>query len=156
VPGGQPAGPGRCVTLPPIRHQVVYQDVRPYGCASALCMVPASWLRDALGAGRAAFADTFNAAEVMAMRPEDRNARQVRQVVADGATRDELEKHIAFLRSPGVPGGAHPMIIFNDGDHQGPWKTAAPGREDDTQTVTLGAAEPPMAWQARAGGRHAL
>jgi len=117
-------------------------------------MVPASWLRDALGVRRAAFADTFNAAEVMAMGPEDRSARQVRQVVADGATRDELEKRIAFLRSPGAPGDARPMIIFNDGDHQSSWKTAVPGREDDTQTVTLGAAE--MAWQAWAGGRHAL
>ena len=50
---------------------------------------------------RAAFADTFNAAEVLGMRPEDRNLLQVRQAFA------ELQ-------------------------------------------VT------PMAWQARAGGSHAL
>jgi hypothetical protein len=122
-------------------------------------MVRASWLRDALGVRRAAFADTFDAAEVMAMRPEDGNARQVQQAFADGATLDELEKPIAFLRSPGAPGDAHPMISFNDEDNQGPWKTAAPGREDDTQTVTLGAAElpvTPMAWQTGTGGRRAL
>jgi hypothetical protein len=77
-------------------------------------MVPASWLRDALGVRRAAFADTFNAAEVMAMRPEDRNARQVQQAFADGATLDELDKHIAFLRSLGAPGDAHPMIGVKD------------------------------------------
>jgi len=104
-------------------------------------MVSASWLRDTLGVRRAAFADTFKAAEVMAMRPEDGNARQVRQAFADGATMDELEKHIAFLRSPGAPGDAQPA------------------REDDTRTVRLGAAKlqvPPMAWQTRTGGGHAL
>ena len=139
--------------------QVVYQDVRPYRCASALCMVPASWLRDALGLGRAAFADTFNAAEVMAMRPEDRNARQVQQALADGANLDEPEKHIAFLRSPDAPGDAYPMISLNDEDNQKPWKTDQPGREDDAQTVTLGAAKlpvTPMAWQTRTGGSRAL
>jgi hypothetical protein len=122
-------------------------------------MVSASWLRDALGVRRAAFADTFNAAEVMAMRPEDRNARQVQQAFADGATLDEPEKHIAFPRSPGAPGDAHPKISFNDEGNQRPWKTAAPAREYDTQTVMLGAAElqvTPMAWQARTGGSHAL
>ena len=41
--------PGRTTSGDPGGHQVVCQDVRPYGCASALCMVPASWLRDALG-----------------------------------------------------------------------------------------------------------
>jgi len=93
------------------------------------------------------------------MRPGDRNARQVQRASADGATLDEPEKHIAFPRSPGAPGDAYPIIIFNDDDNQKPLKTAAPGREDDTQAVTLRAAElpvPPMAWQARAGGRHAL
>ena len=122
-------------------------------------MVPASWLRDALGVRRAAFADTFDAAEVMAMRPEDGNARQVQQAFADGATLDELEKPIAFLRSPGAPGDAHPMISFNDDDDHKPWKTDQPAREDDTQTVTLGAAElqvTPMAWQTGTGGRRAL
>jgi hypothetical protein len=118
-------------------------------------MVPASWLRDTLGVRQAAFADTFNAAEVMAMRPGDGNARQVQQAFVGGATLDELEKHIAFLRSP----GAHPMISFNDDDDRKPWKTDQPAREDDTQTVTLGAARlrvTPVAWQARTGGSHAL
>jgi hypothetical protein len=50
------------------------------------------------------------------MRPEDRNARQVQQAFAGGATLDELDKHIAFLRSPGAPGDAHPMISVNDED----------------------------------------
>jgi hypothetical protein len=72
------------------------------------------WLRDTLGVRRAAFADTFDAAEVMAMRPEDRNARQVQQAFADGATLDELEKHIAFLRCLGAPGDAHPRISAKD------------------------------------------
>jgi hypothetical protein len=142
-----------------MRHQVVYQDVRPYWCVSALCMVPASWLRDTLGVRRAAFADTFNAAEVMAMRPEDVNARQVQRAFADGATLDELEKPIAVLRSPGAPGDAHPVISFNDDDDHKLWKTGQPTREDDTQTVTLGAAKlqvTPMACRHLRGGSHAL
>ena len=122
-------------------------------------MVPASWFRAALGVRRPAFADTFNAAEVMAMRPEDRNARQVQQAFADGATLDELKKHIAFLSTLGAPGAAHPVISFNDDDDHKPWKTDQPAREDDTQTVTPGAAKlqvTPMAWQTRTGGSHAL
>ena len=122
-------------------------------------MVRASWLRGAPGARRAAFADTFNAAEVTAMRPGDRNARQAQQAFAGGATPDELEKHIAFLRCPGGPGDAHPIISFNDEDNHKPWKTDQPAREDDTQTVTPGAARlqlTPMAWQTRTGGSHAL
>ena len=122
-------------------------------------MVPASWLRDTLGVRRAAFADTFNAAEVMAMRPEDGNARRVQQAFADGATLDELEKPIAFLRSLGAPGDAHPIISFNDDDDHKPWKADQPAREDGTQTVTLGAAKlqvTPMAWQTLTGGSHAL
>ena len=122
-------------------------------------MVPASWLRGAPGVRRAAFADTFYAAEVMAMRPGDRNARQVQQALAGGAALDELGKHSAFLRSPGAPGDAHPMISFNAEDDQKPWKTDQPAREDDTQTVTPGAGKlpvTPMAWQTRAGGSHAL
>lgn len=77
-------------------------------------MVQAPWLRDTLGVNRAAFADRFNAAEVMAVRPEDRNARQIQQAFPDGATLDELEKHIAFLRSLGAPGDAHPRIGVKD------------------------------------------
>ena len=58
--------------------------------------------------------DTFNAAEVMAVRPEDRDARQVQHAFADGATLAELEQHIAFLRSLGAPDDAHPKVGVND------------------------------------------
>ena len=44
------------------------------------------------------------------MRPEDRNARQSQRAFAEGATLGELEEHIAFLRSLGAPGDAHPKI----------------------------------------------
>jgi hypothetical protein len=77
-------------------------------------MVPSLRLRDAPRGRLAASADTFNAAEVMAMRPEDKNARQVQQAFADGATLAELEEHIAFLRSLGAPGNAHPKIGVKD------------------------------------------
>lgn len=77
-------------------------------------MVPSSRLRDTPEGRRAAFADTFNAAEVTAMRPEDKNARQVQQAFADGATLAELEEHIAFLRSLGAPADAHPKIGVKD------------------------------------------
>ena len=50
----------------------------------------------------------LNVAEVLAMRPEDINARQVQQAFADGATLAELEEHLAFLRSLGAPDDAHP------------------------------------------------
>ena len=63
---------------------------------------------------RASLADTFNAAEMMAMRPEDKNARQVQRAFADGATLAELEEHIAFLRSLGAPDDAHPKISVKD------------------------------------------
>jgi hypothetical protein len=63
---------------------------------------------------RPPFADTLNEAEVMAMRAEDRDARQVQQAFADGATLAELEKHLEFLRSLGAPGDAHPQIGVND------------------------------------------
>ncbi len=36
--------------------------------------------------------DTFNAAEVMIVRPEDKNARQVQQAFAKGATLAEIVK----------------------------------------------------------------
>ena len=65
-------------------------------------------------AGRAAFAGTFNAAEVMAVRPEDKNARRVQQAFADGATLAELEQHLAFLRSLGAPDDAHPRVGVNE------------------------------------------
>jgi hypothetical protein len=56
----------------------------------------------------------FDVAEVMAMRPEDRYARQVQQAFADGATLAELEQHLAFLRSLGAPDDAHPRVGVNE------------------------------------------
>ena len=61
---------------------------------------------------RAAFG--VNAAEVRAVRPEDKNARQIQQAFANGATLADLEQHIAFLRSLGAPDDAHPKIGVND------------------------------------------
>ena len=71
---------------------------------------------------RAAFVVTFNVAEMMAMRSEDRNARQRQQTFADGATLAEIEKHLAFLRSLGAPGDAHPRVGVND-DYEITWMT---------------------------------
>ena len=48
------------------------------------------------------------------MRSEDKNARQVQQAFANGATLAELEQHIAFLRSLGAPDDAHPRVGVND------------------------------------------
>jgi len=103
-------------------------------------MVPASSLRDAPGAWRAAFADTFKAAEVMAMPPGDKKC-------APGPAGQRRR------RDPGRTGEAH---IEDDGK---PWKAGQPAREDGTQAVTPGAARlrvTPMAWQARTGDSHAL
>lgn len=63
---------------------------------------------------------TFSIAEMMAMRSEDRNARQWLQAFADGATLAELEKHLVFLRSLGAPGDAHPRVGVND-DYEITW-----------------------------------
>jgi hypothetical protein len=63
---------------------------------------------------------TVNVVEMMAMRPEDRDARQRQQTFADGATLAELERHVAFLRSLGAPGDAHPRIGVND-DYEITW-----------------------------------
>ena len=63
---------------------------------------------------RAAFVDTFNTAEVIAVRPEDKNARQIQQALADSATLADLEQHIAFLRSLGAPDDAHPKVGVNE------------------------------------------
>jgi len=63
---------------------------------------------------------TFSIAEMMTMRSEDRNARQRQQTFADGATLAELEKHLAFLRSLGAPGDAHPRVGVND-DYEITW-----------------------------------
>jgi hypothetical protein len=51
---------------------------------------------------------------VIPVRPEDKNARQVQQAFANGATLAELEQHIAFLRSRGAPDDAHPKVGVND------------------------------------------
>ena len=82
----------------------------PRGCM----MVARMALRRAPQVRRAAFVDTFNAAEVMTVRPEDKNARQVQQAFADGATLAELEQHLAFLRSLGAPDDAHPKVGVNE------------------------------------------
>ena len=50
----------------------------------------------------------------MAVRPEDKNARQVQQAFANGATLAELEQHLAFLRSLGAPDDAHPRVGVNE------------------------------------------
>lgn len=52
--------------------------------------------------------------EVMAVRSEDKNARQVQQAFADGATLAELEQHLAVLRSLGAPDDAHPRVGVNE------------------------------------------
>ena len=48
------------------------------------------------------------------MRPEDKNARQVQQGFAVGATLAELEQHIAYLRSLGATDDAHPRVGVNE------------------------------------------
>ena len=63
---------------------------------------------------RVAFGGHIQRGGVMAMRAEDRNARQVQQAFADGATLAEIENHLAFLRSLGAPDDAHPQIGVND------------------------------------------
>jgi len=69
---------------------------------------------------RAALVVTVNVAEMMAMRSEDRDAQQRQLTFADGATLAELEKHLAFLRSLGAPGDAHPRVGVND-DYEITW-----------------------------------
>jgi hypothetical protein len=55
-----------------------------------------------------------NTAEVKAMRPEDKDARQDQRAFASGATLAELEQYIAFLRSLGAPDDAHPKVSVSD------------------------------------------
>ena len=71
-------------------------------------------LCDALAVRRAGFAGTFHTAEVIAMRPEDKEARQDQRGFASGATLAELEQYMAFLRSRGAPDDAHPKVGVND------------------------------------------
>jgi hypothetical protein len=56
----------------------------------------------------------YGSPEVMTVRSEDINARQVQQAFANGATLAELEQHIAYLRSLGAPDDAHPRMGVND------------------------------------------
>jgi hypothetical protein len=51
---------------------------------------------------------------VIAVRPEDKDARQDQRAFASGATLAELEQYIAYLRSLGAPGDAHPKVGVND------------------------------------------
>jgi hypothetical protein len=50
----------------------------------------------------------------MTVRSEDRNARQVQQGFATGATLAELERRIAYLCSLGAPDDAHPRAGVNE------------------------------------------
>jgi hypothetical protein len=58
--------------------------------------------------------DTFHSPEVLTVRSEDKNARQVQQAFADGATLAELEQHVGYLRSLGAPDDAHPRVGVNE------------------------------------------
>ena len=72
-------------------------------------------LRRARGSGGPRFAGTFNAAEVMAVRPEDKNARQdPSRPLPTARPWPELEQHLAFLRSLGAPDDAHPKVGVNE------------------------------------------
>jgi len=51
---------------------------------------------------------------MMAVRPEDKDARQDQRAFASGATLAELEQYIAYLHSLGAPGDAHPKAGVND------------------------------------------
>src|SRR5439155_10524455 len=65
-------------------------------------------------AGSETSVNLLSCPEVTAVRSEDKNARQVQQAFADGATLAELEQHIAYLRSRGAPDDAHPRVGVND------------------------------------------
>jgi len=71
-------------------------------------------LCDALAVRRAGFAGHVHTAEVIAVRPEDKDARQDQRAFASGATLAELDQYIAFLRSRGAPDDAHPKVGVND------------------------------------------
>jgi hypothetical protein len=73
---------------------------------------------------------------MMAMRSPDRDARQVHQTFADGATLAELEKHVAFLRSRGAPDDAHPRIGVND-DYEITWMACVVERRTLGQSSRL-------------------
>jgi hypothetical protein len=50
----------------------------------------------------------------MAVRPEDKDARQDQRAFPSGATLAELERYLAFLRSLGAPDDAHPKVSISD------------------------------------------
>ena len=129
TPGRLSSGEGRLLPLGgaqgPVREGMTIRPLswapRPCQCASAGHMMrqhPRSATRSPVR--RAAFVVNFNVTEMMAMRSEDRNARQRQQTFADGATLAELEKHLASLRSLGAPGDAHPRVGVND-DYEITW-----------------------------------
>jgi len=91
---------------------------------------------------RAAFVVTVNVAEMMAMRSEDRDARQNQLAFADGATLAELEKHLAFLRSLGAPDDAHPRVGVND-DYEITWMTCVVERRTLDGSAVTGALSGP-------------
>jgi len=59
-------------------------------------------------------AGTFHTVEVIAVRTEDKDARQDQRTFPSGATLAEIERYIAFLRSRGAPDDAHPKVGVND------------------------------------------
>jgi hypothetical protein len=100
---------------------------------------------------RAAFAVTFDVAEMMGMRPEDRDARQRHQSFADGATLAELEQHLALLRSLGAPGDAHPRVGVND-DYEITWMgCVVQRRTPNSSDLEPGRPEPPTAKREASG-----
>jgi hypothetical protein len=100
---------------------------------------------------RAAFAVTFDVAEMMGMRPEDRDARQRHQSFAYGATLAEIEQHLALLRSLGAPGDAHPRVGVND-DYEITWMgCVVQRRTPNSSDLEPGRPEPPTAKREASG-----
>jgi hypothetical protein len=100
---------------------------------------------------RAAFVVTFDVAEMMGMRPEDRDARQRHQSFADGATLAEIEQHLALLRSLGAPGDAHPRVGVND-DYEITWMgCVVQRRTPNSSDLEPGRPEPPTAKREASG-----
>jgi len=90
-------------------------------------------MRNAPAREGVAFVVGFDVAEMMAMRSEDRDARQRQLTFADGATLAELENHLAFLRSLGAPDDAHPRVGVND-DYEITWMTCVVQRRTQVST----------------------
>ena len=85
----------------------------PWAAAGCMMRQPVR-LCNALAGQADPFVGTFNAAEVVAMRPEDKDARQDQRAFASGATLADLEEYITYLRSLGAPDDAHPKVGAND------------------------------------------